>query len=518
MTEGDLRLLAVSEHGHRPTLLAATTYEHLDADASRSFTLVVKRDDRDAMRPGNRVVLTASQHGSVPVGGARSERTYVTVDQLQPFGIKQDRIGRRDCADVAITPGANLNECDLTGADLDGAVVSQRSPAGLISRMLLADLTGASMRGADLEGLSVAGGRLNGADLTNADLTNLSLAKAEAKKLEARGAASDPKEGTGGGNFFDTNLSDSDFHGAVLNGVSMNHADLDGVDFGDARWASVEAGTASLRGADLSGLRVFGVTRFPWADLTDADLQGAGLSPVELEWVTLCNTTMPGGKPDPLEDRDCRAKQEKRPDPAPDPAVVVNGDLDRGPGGVTVRATVTWDADSAPRLSVGDLRLVAIDGRTGLPTPLAKETIDDVPGTSPYEVTITDAGKLAAMRPGNRVVLTATQHPPLPESKRLTTNGSYVAVDTLQVGPGRGRVGSRDCSGVLISRPAPTGTNYDFCDLAGAVLTQAGVGGFAREADLTGADLTDADLGGLALEAANAAAPSSPAPNSAASR
>jgi uncharacterized protein YjbI with pentapeptide repeats len=163
-----------------------------------------------------------------------------------------------------------------------------------------------------------------------------------------------------------------------------------------------------------------------------------------------------------------------------------------------VKATVTWDGDG--RLSVGDLRLVAIDGRTGIPTPIAEATIDGDSGTSPYEVTITDAGELAAMRPGNRVVLTATQHPALPDSKRATTNGSYVAVDTLQVGPGRGRVGSRDCSGVLLKRPPAAGDTYDFCDLAGAVLTQAGIGGFMREADLSGADLANADLGGLSLD------------------
>jgi uncharacterized protein YjbI with pentapeptide repeats len=498
MTEGDLRLLAVSEHGHRPTLLAATTYENLDAEPSRSFTLPIKRDDEDAIREGHRVVLTASQHGSVPTGGARTERTYVTVDQLQPFGDKQDRIGRRDCADIPITPGADLNECDLTGADLDQALVSQRSPERLISRMLLADLTGATMRGADLSGLSIAGGRLNGADVTNADLTNLSLAKAEATKLEARGAVSDPKPGTGGSNFYDTNLTDSDFHGAVLNGVSMNHADLDGADFGDARWASVEAGTANFRGADLTDLRAVGTTRIPWVDFTGADLKGSGLTQTDLAWTTLCNTTMPGGKPDPEEDRDCRAKQEERPEPAKDPAVVVKGDLDRGKNEATVKATVTWDADG--RLSVGDLRVVAIDGRTGIPTPIAEQTIDGVPGTSPYELKITDADKLAAMRPGNRVVLTATQHPPLPDSKRTTTDGSYVAVDTLQVGPGRGRVGSRDCSGVLLKRQPAAGETHDFCDLAGAVLTQAGIGGFMREADLSGADLANADLGGLTLD------------------
>jgi uncharacterized protein YjbI with pentapeptide repeats len=500
MTEGDLRLLAVSEHGHRPTLLAATTYENLDADASRSFTLRIKRDDEDAIRDGNRVVLTASQHGSVPTGGAPTERTYVTVRQLQPFGDQQDRIGRRDCADIPITPGAHLNECDLTGADLDRAEVSQREPDEKISRMLLADLTGATMRGADLSGLSVAGGRLNGADVTNANLTNLSLAKAEATKLEARGAVSDSKGETGGGNFYDTRLTDADFHGAVLKGVSMNHADLDGVDFGDAQWTSFEAGTASFRGADLTGLHTFGTTRIPWTDFSGADLKGSGLTPTDLEWATLCRTTMPGGKPDPLEDRDCKAQQEERSKPAADPAVVVKGDLDRGKDEATVRATVSWDGAEGGRLSAGDLRVVAIDGRTGVPTQIAAQTIDSVPGVTPYEVTITDPDKLAAMRPGNRVVLTATQHPPLPESKRITTDGSYIAVDTLQVGPGRGRVGSRDCSGVLLKRLPGAGETYDFCDLAGAVLTQAGIGGYMREADLSGADLANANLGGLVLD------------------
>ena len=93
------------------------------------------------------------------------------------------------------------------------------------------------------------------------------------------------------------------------------------------------------------------------------------------------------------------------------------------------------------------------------------------------------------MRPGNRVVLTATQHPPLPDRRRAQTNGSYVTVDTLQVGPGRGRVGSRDCSDLLLSVRPAAGATYDFCDLAGAVLTQATLAGPMREADLTGADL-----------------------------
>ena len=58
---------------------------------------------------------------------------------------------------------------------------------------------------------------------------------------------------------------------------------------------------------------------------------------------------------------------------------------------------------------------------------------------------------LAALNRGNRVVLTATQHPPLPSRVSEQTTGSYVTVRTLQAGPGRGRVGSRDCSDLVLS-------------------------------------------------------------------
>jgi uncharacterized protein YjbI with pentapeptide repeats len=502
MVEGDLRLLAVSEDGHHPKLLGVDTYTRIGADPSQKVSFEIGRDDADAIRPGNRVVLTASQHGSAPVGGARTERTYVTVDQLQPFGAKQDRIGRRDCAGEAITPGATLNECDFTGADFDGALVSSREPVERATRMRLADLTGATARGARLEGLNVAGGRLNGADFANADLTNVLFAGTEATGLDARGAVSDPKKGTGGGNFFDANLSGANFHEAVLNGVSLNHADLDHSDFGEATWTSVDASTASFRDADLRDLRnpERATSRVPFADFTGADLRGAALTPLDLTWAYLCRTAMPDGSAEEREDRDCKAKEEKRPEPAADPAVVVDGSLNRGEGEATVRATIHWDRGDAGRLSVGDLRLLAVDGKTDVPTPLASQTIKGVPGTSTYEVTITKDALLDAMRPGSRVVLTATQRSPLPEAKTARTVGSYVAVDTLQVGPGRGRVGSRDCSGLPLTSEPEAGTTYAFCDLVGAVLPQASLAGPMQDVDLTGADLTDASLGGVTFD------------------
>jgi uncharacterized protein YjbI with pentapeptide repeats len=495
MTAGDLRLVAVSEHGHRPTVLATDSYARIDEDPTQEVRLAVNPDDEAAIAAGNRVVLTASQHGVVSPQGTRTSKTFVTVDQLQPFGDAQDRIGHRDCADVAIAPGAKLNECDLVGADLDRALVSVRDPDP--TRMLLADLTGATMRGADLTGLSVAGGRLNGADARAAILDNLSLAGAEAIGLDAREATSDKKGAAAGANVYDARLTDANFAGAVLKGVSFNHSRLDGADFKGATWASVEANTASLRGADLGGLKASGSTVY-LADFSEAKLGGAALTPVDLEWAILCHTQMPDGKT--VEDRDCRSPVDPGPKPAPGRKVAVAGALERSGGGATIKATVTWSAAGIKSgMTAGDVRAVAIDGQTGVATRLGSLTIaGGLPATSSFEAKVTDPERLAALAPGNRVVVTATQHPPLPRGGQ--TNGSYVTVATVQAGPGRGRVGSRDCSDLLLGVPPPVAGGYNFCDLAGAVLTRAKLSGTIREADLSGAALDGAELKGAIFD------------------
>jgi uncharacterized protein YjbI with pentapeptide repeats len=500
MSVGDLRLVAISDHGHRPTLLASLSYDQIDRNATQDVVLDVPRDKEHAIGTGNRVVLTASQHG-VLSEGTRTARTFVTVHQLQPYGTPQGRIGRRDCSDIAIEPGALLNRCDLVGAFLNRALVSVRQPVA--TRMLLADLTGATMRGADLTGLSVAGGRLNGADATGAVLDNVSLAGADATGLIAADAASDRLQGTAGANIFDARLTDADFRGAVLNGVSLNHSRLDGADFRDATWNAVQADTASFRGADLRGLKGTG-SRVYFADFTDAKLLGASLSPTDLEWATLCHTVMPDGQPAAGDDRDCPARTDPGPTPADHPYVIVDGSLRRSPDAATIDATIHWNGSAiGTGMSAGDVRVLAIDGSTGRPTTIASRSIPDhLPATTSDDVTITDHALLAALNHGNRVVLTATQHPPPPSRRSELTNGSYVTVDTLQPGPGRGRVGSRDCSGLLLSATTPAPGGYDFCDLAGAVLTRAALPGPMRDADLTGADLVDAGLRDIVLDGA----------------
>jgi uncharacterized protein YjbI with pentapeptide repeats len=497
MIEGDLRLVAVSEHGHNPTVLDTARYDEIATDPTQEVHLRVDHKDADAIERGNRVVLTASQHGEISAG-TRTERTYVTVASLQKFGSDQDRIGRRDCAGEAIEAGAHLDECDLVGADLDRALVSTREDG---TRMRLADLTGASLRGADLTGLNLAGGRLNGADANEAVLDNIYFSGAEATRLHAEGATVDRAQGTAGGNIFDANLTDANFHGAELNGLSLNHSDLDGADFGDATWNSVEAETASFRGADLRGLEGEAPNVY-FADFEDAKLQDTPFTALLLEWAKLCHTGLPDGVPADLADRDCRSKVEERPEPPDEPFITVTGSLKRAAGSATIKGTIEWSASSiALGKSAGDIRVVAVDGSTGLPTVIATKAIKaGLEATTEFQAKVTKPELLGALGPGNRVVLTATQHEPLPERVSEQIDGAYVNVDTLQPGPGRGRVGSRDCSDLLLSAKQQPVGGYKFCDLAGAALTRASLSGATGEVDMRDVDLTGAELEGAELD------------------
>jgi uncharacterized protein YjbI with pentapeptide repeats len=511
MSEGDLRAVAVSDRGHHPTVLATAVVDDLDDRAAgpQSVRMTFSGTGKlAAIRPGNRVVLTASQHMPVPAGQV-STTTYVTVAELQSYASPQNRIGSRDCSDRPIISGAVLNLCDLVGADLDRAQVSERYAAGTETgtRMLLADATGATMREASLIGTSFAGGRLNGADLTQADISNVSLANAEATGLIARGAHSDPKMGTAGANLFDARLTGADFRDAVLNGVSFGESRLDVADFRGSRWNAVEAVGTDFASADLRNV----ISQSPaldFADLTNARLRGATFLTTDLTWSLLCRTTMPDAAMDADADRDCRSRVDPGPKPVADPLVTVDGTLRRARNGaVTITGTVGWNAAGRSAggvgLTAGDIRVVAVDALTGTTTSIATVALRSLPATSHFTRTIRDPAALVALRRGNRVVLTASQHPLRTDADPSPTTASYVTVDTLQAGPGRGRVGSRDCSDVPISPGGGGALGYVFCDLVGAVLAHAELAGTLMiDADLSGADLRYAQVMGVRLDGA----------------
>lgn len=518
MTAGDLRLVAVSEHGHLPMLLAKGSAD-VDRDRVQDVRLTVTDDAAlAAMHRGNRIVLTASQHAPVaPV--SLTTRSYVTVAEAQPFGSPQPHIGTEDCSATPILPGARLNHCDLTGADLDGALVSQHDPKGdegrtdsRSTRLVRADLTGATMVRADVSGASIAGGRINGADLTRGKLDNLSLAGTEAVELIARGATSDKDAKDSGANLFNTRLTGADLRETQFNGVSFQQAVLNGADLRGARWQGALATGSSFRAADLTGASLGPGSSVYFADFTDATLTGTDLSDIQLTWATLCRTALPAGVRADGQ-RDCRDRVESPTTPAPDPDradpyISIRGaSIGDGPGPRTIRATVAWDADSRALsgygMLAGDIRVVAIDGRTGRPTPIATLAIATLRDTTTdYAVTVDEPGKLAAMRPGNRIVLTATQHPPFGRSGKLTER-SYVTVSTLQKGPGRGRVGQYDCSRIALVAVSARLDGLTFCDLAAATLSTAALGARPmRDADLTGAAIDRGSLTAVILDGA----------------
>lgn len=522
MTRGDVRLVAVSDRGHTPLLLGKQSFDLTHEQTSPVSITIDKDDALAAMRKGNRIVLTASQH-ALAIGEALSDRTYVTVAELQPYGTAQPHIGTEDCSSTPIVPGAVLRYCDLTGAFLDDALVSIHDPKsdeGKVpsrsTRLERADLTGATGVGSDFSGASIAGGRINGLDLTGAKLDNLSLAGTEAVELIAPRATSDAKAEDSGGNFYHANLTGADFSNTIFRGVSVERARLDGASLKDAQWEMYGNG-ANFRGADLTRAKM-GASSLDFADLTDAKLTDASfLGPVgmdvQLGWTWLCRTAMPPGS---LLDgsRDCRAAVEKDrvPSPTPDqadPYVTIDQDsIVTIPGGSrTVTARVNWDTQAAKfsgyGMIEGDLRLIAVDASSGIPTVIDTQTYDDLSKPVKYAKTITDQALLAAMAAGNRVVLTATQHAPADPAGEKSSR-SYVTVDVLQKGPGIGRIGSLDCSRVALTANSAADLNY--CDLSGAMLDTARLSGrFMRLADLTGATLQYGELNAIHLDGARLA-------------
>ena len=515
MIQGDLRLVAVSEQGHLPSLLGKQRFD-LTKQLTADVSFKVDNDAAAAMRKGNRVVLTASQHAQA-FGSTRSDRTYVTVAEVQSFGSNQPNIGRKDCSAIAVVTGAMLRYCDFVGAHFDGALVSIHDAeshdckgGGEATCMMFADLTGASGVGSDFSGVSIAGGRINGMDLSKAKLDNLSLAGADAIELIAVGAKSDADGEDSGGNFYKTNFTGADLRNTVFHGISIERARLNGAKLQGADWQSIGRG-AVFREADLTGMKL-GESKLDFSDFQDAKLTGASLRDDQLLWALLCRTALPAGSQLDAS-RDCRTAVEKDHVQFPksdagqiDPYVKIDQDsLVVAPdGSIAVAARIAWNAQSADAgMDSGDLRLIAVDATSGLPTLLDKQRYTGISTPTKYATTITDDRLIASMARGNRVVLTATQHAPRAQSGGNITN-SYVTVDVLQRGPGLGQLGRFDCSRVALTADAVD--DLDYCDLSGATLDFAALTGRKmRLVDLTGAQLRRSALTVLALDGARLA-------------
>jgi uncharacterized protein YjbI with pentapeptide repeats len=153
-------------------------------------------------------------------------------------------------------------------------------------------------------------------------------------------------------------------------------------------------------------------------------------------------------------------------------------------------------------MTVGDLRVVAINQSSRLPTVVARSTEDPIKSSVPQPITftVTSLPLVRALGAGNRVVLTATQHE---STISLLTPQTFVTVHQLQAGPSRGPVGRLDCS----DRPLQAGgsggvPNFDNCDFTGAVLSFALLSAARSSTHYWQADFTAADLRSAGLDQA----------------
>lgn len=204
--------------------------------------------------------------------------------------------------------------------------------------------------------------------------------------------------------------------------------------------------------------------------------------------------------------------------------VPMSATLTRTVGYRQISGAVRWNSVGVQTkaMTVGTLRVLAVESGTNLPTLLSQRNYPAQAATTPTRFTFRwpSAAVDKAMAVGNRIVVTATQHAPtsdLPTPTPVYTTDSYVTVVQVQAGaPRPAGIGTRNCSNRSIAPPVDglTPMNFDFCDLTGASLTHAtlapaGPPSYFRKANLTGADLTHsllshAVLSGSLLAGANA--------------
>jgi uncharacterized protein YjbI with pentapeptide repeats len=304
MTTSELRAVAVDRY-NVPTLVASRPQRPI-GDLTEHVTLTIGDKKLDALRSGNRVVLTATQHPPRPAppdpGGVLTKRSYVTVDQLQR-GPGRGRVGSKDCSNKPInldsSGGGGLQFCDLVGAALANAELSRTDAS---SDMHLVDLTGADLRAAGLGGVVLDGASFGGVDASGSLLDHATATAASAPELSIRSTRLDSPS------FFVADLPGASFEGSRISEASFAAANLHEASFQGprTRLTEVDLAYSELEDADLRSLTTT-LTSLFLSDLRDTTMKGGEFGKDrEQRWPPgsgiLCRTTMPDGD---VNDRDC---------------------------------------------------------------------------------------------------------------------------------------------------------------------------------------------------------------------
>ena len=210
---------------------------------------------------------------------------------------------------------------DFSNSNLRGADLSYADLAG-------ADLSGADLGNSNLSGADLGNSNLSGADLTGIDLSNTSLYYVRAMNLQGcpavlptnwqcvRNNLVGPYADLRFAVLSDQNLGYADLSNADLSNAYLDNADLSNADLSNADLKHAELWRADLTGADMSDtiLRYVGAMNLqgcptvlptnwqcvqnnlvgPYADLTNAQLQGVNLSYANLSYADLSNAYLEG--------------------------------------------------------------------------------------------------------------------------------------------------------------------------------------------------------------------------------
>ncbi len=234
-------------------------------------------------------LYTIKVRASNVVGVGKAARVPVTPSSAQ------------NCSYIG--PDANLQDCDLAGADLE----TNLSGANLSD----ADLETTFFIGANLSGVNLTGAYLYFAYMNDATLTDANLDDADLNLANLTGVVSGGITGTPAVLPGDWSLVDGYLVGPLANltGANLTDANLSSADLGYAALTDANLSGANLSGVDLNRVISGGIIGTPsalpagWllvdgyligqdANLTDANLNGANLTDADLELAELIGATL----------------------------------------------------------------------------------------------------------------------------------------------------------------------------------------------------------------------------------
>ena len=235
-------------------------------------------------------VLANLQHATLTnanfdgVDLSRADLSFADLQHATLRGISADLSG-------AILNGADLSHADLSSATIvDKAQLLGARLAGVNlggSTIENADFTGATLTDADFSGATVSGCNFSAAMLAGAKLSNPAPDPSPGPPHTL--AAIDLSKATGTQfsaltNFANAQLRYNDLTGFDFSSVVMNGADLTGCKMDNTILAGTELSYANLSNVSLTGNINMHAANFANATLTEADMTGAQLGGISLQF------------------------------------------------------------------------------------------------------------------------------------------------------------------------------------------------------------------------------------------